>query len=297
MRRVNAIVLALVIAAAIGLLATFVILSRNGNTDKLRDEQLSQGTQTDETEKLCSSGATYTLIKRELFRRAAELRGNDQAAVSQLAGYAVLRMDNPVLEGEDKQINQVRCSGSVSLDLPPGVAAAGNRRTLTGDIDYAIQPSADGTKAVVTLGNADAMIALLATVARVQAPPPAPSETNVVGNETDELAPIPSVPTTPAPTGPGRSNPSFDCVNAHSPGELAVCADSGLGALDRNMATQYRRALAAATPEQKVLLRNTAARFYLYRDHCTDRTCIGEAYVERMREIRDIMEGTWSRPR
>ena len=42
--------------------------------------------------------------------------------------------------------------------------------------------------------------------------------------------------------------------------------------------------------------RQTARRFYAYRDRCFNKACIGDAYVGRMREIRDIMEGRW-RPR
>ena len=62
------------------------------------------------------------------------------------------------------------------------------------------------------------------------------------------------------------------------------------------MASQYRDAFAAADPEQQDVLRGTARRFYAYRDRCPDAKCIGDAYVGRMREIRDIMEGRW-RPR
>jgi uncharacterized protein len=76
-----------------------------------------------------------------------------------------------------------------------------------------------------------------------------------------------------------------------------VCADSGLSALDLNMATQYGRALPTASPDQRDLLRDTARRFYAFRDNCPDRQCIANAYVGRMREIRDIMEGRWQPPR
>jgi uncharacterized protein len=64
-----------------------------------------------------------------------------------------------------------------------------------------------------------------------------------------------------------------------------------LAALDVNMAAQYRRSLVAATPVQKQLLQTTRDRFLAYRDRCPNRQCIANAYVGRMREIRDIMEG------
>jgi len=59
------------------------------------------------------------------------------------------------------------------------------------------------------------------------------------------------------------------------------------------MAAQYGRAMADATPEQQALLRRTRDRFLGYRDRCPDNRCIGDAYVGRMREIRDIVEGRW----
>jgi uncharacterized protein len=63
------------------------------------------------------------------------------------------------------------------------------------------------------------------------------------------------------------------------------------------MAAQYARAVAQASPEQRDILRDTAHRFYAYRDRCPNNACIGDAYVGRIREIRDIMEGRWQPPR
>ena len=72
-----------------------------------------------------------------------------------------------------------------------------------------------------------------------------------------------------------------------------VCSDSGLSALDVNMATEYRRALVSASPDERALLQSTRDRFLAYRDRCPNHQCIADAYVGRMREIRDIMEGRW----
>jgi uncharacterized protein len=76
-----------------------------------------------------------------------------------------------------------------------------------------------------------------------------------------------------------------------------VCSDSGLSALDVNMTAQFRRALAAATPAQRTLLQTTGDRFLIYRESCLNRQCIGDAYIGRMREIREIVEGRWQPPR
>ncbi|MEO8453940.1 MAG: hypothetical protein ABI454_02165, partial [Sphingomicrobium sp.] len=297
-RRLNRTVLALLGGVVVlFLLVAYFATNRNSDQDKLTGNAVSE-TQAGKPEKSCASQATYDLIKHELFRRAAQLRGSDQGAYDKLSAYAVVRMENPVLESEDKDTGGVNCSGTLSLDLPPGVAVVGGRRTLTSDVDYTVQPAADGSGNVVLLRNADAIIAPLATLGRVgqpAQPPAAPAEGNVVAVEQPPTsAPVsqPALPPTPAPA-PARNvgRPSFDCSKARTRGETAVCSDAGLSALDRNMATQYVRSMAGASPEEQALLRRTRDRFLAYRDRCPDRKCIGNAYVGRMREIRDIMEG------
>jgi uncharacterized protein YecT (DUF1311 family) len=192
----------------------------------------------------------------------------------------------------------VNCSGSLSLDLPPGVAVAGGRRTLTSEVDYTVQAGADGNGNVVTLRNADAIITPLSTLTRAAEPvqQPGPIEENDLSAQPPGAAP-PTAPASPTPTQPAAARPSFDCQNPRNRGEAAVCSDAGLAALDRNAAAQFARAYAVASPEQQALLRRTADRFVGYRDRCPDNRCIGDAYVGRMREIRDIMENRWQAPR
>ena len=166
------------------------------------------------------------------------------------------------------------------------------------DVDYTVQPAADGSGNVLLLRNADAIITPLATLGRVaqQAAPAAPVEATDTETGAQPAAPTPAEPTTPVTTPAQRTvgtRPSFDCANARTHGERSVCSDAGLAALDRNMAAQYNRAFGVASPEQQSLLRRTRDRFLGYRDRCPDNRCIGDAYVGRMREIRDIMEDRW----
>jgi uncharacterized protein YecT (DUF1311 family) len=292
-RRLNWTTIALIAAFfLLVLLAVYFATSRNPDQDKLTNGQVSTATPPS-GERLCSRNSTYDAIKRELFRRAAQLRGSDQAAYDQLAGAAAVRMENPVMESEDSSSGAINCSGSLSLDLPPGVAAAGGRRTLTSDIDYTVD-----AKGGIALHNADAIIAPLATLVRLVQPATA-AETNEVAPEGSEANVAASRSANVLPGAQTRSpgRPSFDCSNARTHGEQAVCADSGLSALDLNMATQYSRALSGASPDERDLLRDTARRFYAFRDRCPDRQCIANAYIGRMREIRDIMEGRWQPPR
>jgi hypothetical protein len=311
MRRVNPIVLA---AVAIGLLifiAVVIVLTRapSARQDKLSDAQAA-GAGASAPSSRCASQATYDRIKLELFRRAAQVRTSDQAAFDRLSAYASVRMERPVLRSQDEELGTVRCAGRLSLDLPPGVAVVGGRRTLSADVDYVLQPAADGSGDVVMIEGADPIIVPLATLARTgetAAAPEAPSDM------AEAILPDPSAPPSmaqplepaipsaesvpdpaPSPTATaGQARPSFNCRYARTRGEIAVCRDPGLAALDRQMAAQFYRALRAAGPRQRAILTATRDSFLRFRDRCPTNACVAETYRGRMREIRDIMSGDW----
>jgi hypothetical protein len=289
------------------LLIVFLAVGGNPDQDKLTRNQLSENmaeANAPAPEKLCSSKQTYDLIRRELFRRAAELRGRDQAAYDKLSNYALLRMENPVMESEDAQTGAVNCAASMALDLPPGVAAVGGRRTLRSDIDYTIRQAADESGSVVELRNADSIITQLATLSRVANYSGAPS-TMDVANQVVSNGPTLSMPAAPQgaspqesapPENPVEHGPSFSCTHPKSRAEAAICGDVGLSSLDRDVAWQFGRAMADATPLQRAQLQNSRNRFLAYRDRCPDRRCMAQAYIGRLREIRDIVKGRWQPP-
>ncbi|MCY7279433.1 MAG: hypothetical protein LH610_00785 [Sphingomonas bacterium] len=306
MRRFSTTQIAL-IAAGI-LIAAFAVWTfastRRSNPDRLPDGNSVAATKLADPARRCASQGTYDQIKRELFRRAAGLRGSDQAAFDKLAAYAVVRIDRPLLDSEDEGTGAVACSGALTLDLPPGVAVIGGRRTLNADIGYTLQRSADGNGDVLKLTRADAIITPLATLARVgraanDTPTPAPADPLAPLSSSASAFPPPSVPVRPTPPPPppemappqSASRPSFNCANARTRGEIAVCRDDRLGALDRQMAAQYVDALRDADPATRAMLQRSRDRFLGYRDQCPSSDCIADTYRGRMREIRDISSG------
>lgn len=290
-------------AIALGLLLLLIVgamVMRSTGTD---DDRLTgaQTSQREDPEKLCSSQATYDRIKRELFRRAGALRGSDQPAFDKLSAYSSVRVEAPALRDENGETGGVTCNATLTLDLPPGVAVVGGRRSLSSEITYTVQPAADRSGNVVMLADADQIIAPLATLAKT-APPPEDVLQNTVANDgttapvqpVDPLAPAPEPGQQPV-AATGTANPSFSCSAARSSGEVAVCNDSGLAALDRRMASQFNSAMSSADPEQRTVLIRTRDSFLRYRDQCPNNECIAQTYQGRMREIRDIMRGTWQR--
>jgi hypothetical protein len=276
-------------------------------------------------EKRCTSERTYDRVKQELFRSAAQLRTSDRAAFDRLSAYSALRMERPLLRSHDKDLGTIRCSGTLFLDLPPGVAVVGGRRSLTADIDYILQPAADGSGDVVMLEGDGPITVPLATLARsdetrmaaggdlpamvteqrsaAAAEPPLPTPSPVTPLRQAAPTERPSQPTAPpaaradrAPT-PVQSpkiaaRPSFNCRYARTRGEIAICKDAGLAALDRQMASQYYRAIASANATQRRALQTSRDAFLRRRDSCRQAACIASSYQERMREIAEIWSGS-----
>lgn len=297
-------ILVLVTLVGVFLLLTIVtILARSGNDEPVENmavrEPSTEREQRPVGEQRCASQQTYDIVKRDLFRQAAELRGSDQAAFDRLAAFSVVRMQNPLVRSQNEALGTVRCTGQLSLDLPPGVAVVGGRRTLTANVDYAVQRAADGSGDVILMDGADAVVIPLATLARIPSAEPQPEFPQLpVSN--DVMAP--SEPPQPAPADePQQSeagaNPSFNCRFARTRGEIAVCNDIGLAALDRQMSVLYSRSWGSAGPAERALLLRTRDRFLSYRDNCRSDSCVADAYRGRMREIRDIMAGDWQSPR
>jgi hypothetical protein len=283
-----------IVAGLVAAILMGVLLASSVWDERFKDEEQAPANEAaaaskPDIEKWCAAQATYDAIKRELFRRAAQARGNDEQVFARLSDFALLRMNGPVVRGIDDRVSSVSCSGTAVLSLPPGVSAGGNR-SLSGDVDYTVQPAADGTGNVVRLGNADSILVPLATIRR-SAPAPAPVQpeelTNAVGEEQ------PGEGEAPPAQGTARARPSFDCGNARTRSEIVICNDPGLAALDRQMAAQYNGALIEADRGERRLLERTRDRFLSYRERCATNQCIAETYRSRMREIGDIMSDRW----
>jgi hypothetical protein len=216
MRRLNPIILFALAAVLALLLVAYVFTGGSrSNPDRINDRQAEEPSRKS-TAQGCGAQQTHGLIKRELFRRAAQLRGTDQASFDQLAAHSVLRVESVQSRGGNEDAGTFNCSGAVTLDLPPNVSVVGGRRALTADLDYAVQPSADGAGNIVTLSNAESIITPLAALAPNGAATAQPASTVAAADSPGDPAPtaasVPPRPTArPAPpaeaTSPRRQAP------------------------------------------------------------------------------------------
>jgi hypothetical protein len=295
----------------------------------------------------CATPQALDQIKAELFRRAGQVRGTTGSAFANVAPYSVVLARSRMVRRHDGGSGRVTCTGTLALELPPGVAVAGGRRSLAAQVSYGLEPAASGAPRLLRLAKAEPIVVPLATLFQTtgesgptppapplaapvnQAPPeadrpalpkselqqpkrnaaptvtaprkesprkaaPEPSRVSPAAPPNAKPAPKPSAPVPPRPTARvSAAGPSFNCRYARTRGEVAVCGNVELASLDRQMSGQFFKALSAARPGQRAMLQRSRKRFLRYRDSCRSERCIANAYVERMREIGDIMAGGW----
>lgn len=274
------------------------------NSDKLDDNELATAeggtgdTNTTAGADWCTARATQDEVKRQLFARAAEIRGSNAANYARIAGFALLEVDGAAPVAATTSGALAECRGRATLRLPAGLRVAGGRTALSGTIGYSVANGAgDGA---VTLGQSDPIAIPLATLTQDRAPAPRPAPVAVPA-PADPLAPAPQAapaqPPVRQPAAPPETSaaarPSFDCRRARTSGERAVCDSPALAALDRSMAARYNGAVANGGPDERRLLVQTRDRFLGFRDRCGTDACIANAYRGRMREIDDIVAGRW----
>ncbi len=259
------------------------------NGDRLSDDQIAAaaGDAPPKADTRCTSPVSHEAVKRELFRRAAEIRGSNAENYARIAGFALLVIDDAAPSASVTAREEAECRGRATLRLPPNLSVAGGRTSLSGRIAFSVSA---GSPPTVTLTEDDAITIPLATLTQKRAAPPTPAPAPV-----DPIAPLPPVGPEKAAAAPG--NPSFDCERARATSEYAICANPALAALDRSMAQQYRGAVSRANPDQIRLLAETRDRFLAFRNRCGGDDCIAQTYRGRIREIDDIMAGRWQAPR
>lgn len=298
-----------VAACVVIAIALFLIsrCSRNtGNPDKLDGNEIAVASP--DYSKICASEATYRLIKQELFRLAAQERGSDEAVYAKIAEFSVVRVTRPLFVESDATSGRIACSGSVAVAFPPNLTDNEGRKSVGGDLEYFVQPAADGSGNAITLGGSDEIVAMLATLQKANL---ADSPSSPFGSEVEvpqspktsneESAPegnrsqASSIAPNSTPEGSAVSSGlSFSCQSARTGSETAVCSSPSLALLDRQMAAFYNRSIAAADESQAQVLRETRSRFLGYRERCgSDVACIDRTYRGRITEIGDIIAGRW----
>lgn len=212
---------------------------------------------------LCGSDATYAGLKDIIFDKASELYGGP-GPLDSLRKSVRLRMQVPTVEGIDEELIRADCSGHGVIDLPPDVMEAfGGKRTLEADLDYAIQPAADGSGAVLRVGGIGDLVTALASAA--------------------SLVRSSQVASAGGPQLQKTYNPSFDCGRRLTNVERMVCQSEQLAALDRALSDRYFELRKSVSKAEWKVIMDSQRQFLADRGRCADEACIERTYVTQSR--------------
>jgi hypothetical protein len=184
---------AILVAALLALLLLIYVFAGGGGTKRMSQTR-------------CSTREAYDQINRELFRRAAALRPDNESALRQVAAYSVVRRNGQVRRRTESG-GTVECSGSIALDLPPGVAGSSGQHSLTANVVYSLAASEDGKAGLREINKADALVQQLADLVEgpgtAQAPAPAQPDTTPPSDSLNAADALPEAPS-PADQMPRR---------------------------------------------------------------------------------------------
>src|SRR5205085_7186933 len=83
---------------------------------------------------------------------------------------------------------------------------------------------------------------------------------------------------------------SFDCRNARSADEKAICQDSRLGELDKQLADAYDRAGSKLSKQEREEFENHETAFVNARRRCGENVgCIEQSYRNRLQELQALL--------
>lgn len=252
----------------------------------------------------CSSEVAAQSITRELFRRAARVPGSNAAALHRISAYSLVRFASPVVNTGAQEGAAISCKARVVLHLPLGVTASGGRQSVDGIVAYSLRGAGAGGPAALSLTAEPAFVKGLSSLAETSSgaselQPPTIAELLPTVMQ-PEIAPTPAIaPKRVAPVQRPQpqsriveQHPSFSCSGQRSWAEKSVCTSAGLAALDRAMASLLADAMEQGNTSQRALLLGSDKRFIAARNLCSSESCVGDAYLAGMNNIRAIMSGT-----
>jgi hypothetical protein len=221
-------------------------------------------------EQLCGAELTYSTIKDIVFDKAVEAYGETPGPLNSLRKAVRLRMEVPAMTKIDREIRRVDCSGRAVIDLPPGVQEQfGGKRSISAEVEYSVQPAADGSGSVVSVSGAGGMMASLVGAAN--------------------LASASQLAAAGGPQLQKTFNPSFDCGQRLSNVERIICQSESLSGYDRALSDRYFEIKRTVSRVEWQTALASQREFLTARAKCPDEACIRNVYVAQSNRLDAIV--------
>ena len=242
---------------------------------------------------LCADSTAAGLIKRELFRRAAEIRGIDEELLGRAVRDSVVRIEPSTKSAREAAFD---CTGWVGLDLPPGLAVDGGRTNINAEVAYGLAGESRALR-LASLSGTERLVRTLASLGPApkepdQDEPIEPVRVAAVVRKPPEQAASPVRPPRRVPDAqPLQAPVTSGCGRLTSRTDQMICASGNLSSLDRQLTLLYRQSWNQADKKKRAALLGSRQRFNDRREACGSPNCMTTAYLSRLREISDIMAG------
>ncbi|HEX8402048.1 MAG TPA: hypothetical protein VF628_10120 [Allosphingosinicella sp.] len=119
---------------------------------------------------VCGSQETYSGLKDMIFDEAVKRFEGDTVPLNDLRRAVNMRMEFPLVQGFNDQLQRTDCTGKLVIELPPGLAAAfDGERKLETDLTYSSQPAADGNGTILRADGTNYPVARLLQAATLVA--------------------------------------------------------------------------------------------------------------------------------
>lgn len=232
----------------------------------------------------CADANTVETVKDILFDGAEKAASVDNRLVLiQIRPQTTVHIELPLFDGRDNETQKTNCEGRIHIILPYRSGVTNN--DLTQQINYYVQPAADGSGNVVGVSGLNNLQAALAfsdlspwasatkTVSSAQpfeSPPiTATTTTDVDAPSTAPTTIVPGMPTYPT---------SFNCSKARGYAEVTICTDAELAADDIRLSRLYRAKLISDKTGQTKSAGRVA---WNARQRCSDRQCLVDWYLQQ----------------
>lgn len=207
----------------------------------------------------CGSPDTYDTIREIVFDEAAKMAPGDPVALNDLRRSVAVNMKFPVVSDVQSELQRTECTGRLVIGLPPMARNAfSGEAELEADLQYSIQPAADGSGDVVRVEGIEYLVQRIA-LAEVER-----SSRRLASRGGPQLQ--------------RTFNPSFDCGPGLNNTERMICQDEGLSQRDRQLSDAFKQKLAGYTGAARQELLADQRRALAERARCADIDCIYEWY-------------------
>ena len=215
----------------------------------------------------CGDPSTYDTIKEIVFDEARDRIAGDPVALNDLRRSVSVSMKFPVVTAVLNDLDRTDCSGRLILGIPPVAREAfGGEPELKADLNYSVQPAADGSGSVVTANGFGFLVNQI-----------------VVAENQRALRKLAS---RGGPQLERTYNPSFDCGPGLSNTERMICQSERLSAMDRELSDMFDQAVASLDGQAKSTFLRRQRGLLAERAKCADTDCLMFWYDQRLAEYK-----------